>query len=159
MIKVFLSHQLRDAAVAQQIERRLRIFHDIPSYLDVIDPDASKQGDQIADHVKAHLGQCTQLLAVVSEATKLSWWVPWEIGIATEKDYPLATFSGGTTVLPEYLKKWPYLRNDADIDAYANASKAAERDFNTKRSFLAEGVARVRSTKGFYTTLSASLGR
>lgn len=158
-IKVFLSHQLRDAAVAQYIERRLRIVHDIPSYLDVIDPDASKQGDEIADHVKAELGKCTQLLAVVSEATKLSWWVPWEIGIATEKDYPLATFSGQTTMLPEYLRKWPYLRTDADIDAYANASKAAERDFNLKKTFLTEGVARVRSTKGFYTTLAASLGR
>ena len=158
-IKVFSSHQAKDAGIAADIERRLRVYHAIPSYLDVIDPDAAKQGDQIADHVKKHLGLCTQLLAVVSESTKQSWWVPWEIGIATEKNFPLATFSGGLAVLPEYLRKWPYLRSDADIDAYAYASKAADSSLATKRSYLSEAEARSQSTKGFYTTLSARLGR
>jgi hypothetical protein len=95
----------------------------------------------------------------VSEATKTSWWVPWEIGIATEKDYPLATFSGGSAALPEYLRKWPYLRSDADLDRYAEASKTAARDLVTKRGYLTESVARERSTKEFFRVLRGSLGQ
>jgi hypothetical protein len=93
----------------------------------------------------------------VSEATRTSWWVPWEIGIASEKDFPLATFAGGTTNLPEYLKKWPYLRSDSDLDLYAEASKKAASDFSTKLRHLQESVARERSTKEFFRVLRAGL--
>ncbi|OWK25703.1 hypothetical protein AJ87_07450 [Rhizobium yanglingense] len=63
--------------------------------------------------------KCTQLLAVVSEKPQQFWWVPWEIGVATEKDFPLASFLGGGAPPPEYLRKWPYLQNDLDINRYA----------------------------------------
>lgn len=157
-MKVFISHQRADTTLALSIQQRLSIRHGIASYLDVIDPDAGTATD-LGAHVKAELSKCTQLLAIVSEATKLSWWVPWEIGIATEKDYPLATFAGGSAVLPEYLRKWPYLRSDADLDRYAEASKTAVREFVTKRGYLTESVARERSTKEFFRVLRGSLGQ
>jgi hypothetical protein len=156
-MKVFISHQRADSTLALGIAGRLRIYHAIESYLDVIDPNVASTGDELADHVKSELGKCTQLLAVVSEATRTSWWVPWEIGIATEKEFPLATFAGGSAAVPEYLKKWPYLRTEADLDRYAEASKSAARDFASKLSYLTESVARERSTKGFFRVLRASL--
>ena len=79
------------------------------------------------------------------------------IGIATEKAYPLATYAGGTTTGPEYLRKWPYLRSLTDLDLYAAASKTAADVFRDKRHFLAESSARGYSTKEFFRTLRASL--
>lgn len=91
-MKIFISHQQTDSVLASRLASRLKINHGIASYLDAIDPDVGKSGDSLADHVKDELGKCTQLLAVVSAATQKSWWVPWEIGMATEKDFPLDIF-------------------------------------------------------------------
>lgn len=85
--------------------------------------------------------------------------MPWEIGIATEKDFPLATYAGGYSTIPEYLRKWPYLRSATDLDMYVAASKAAANDFQIKRSYLVEATARSRSTKEFYRVLKGSLGQ
>lgn len=65
-------------------------------------------------------------MAVVSAATKESWWVPWEIGVATVRRYPLATFRAGDCVLPEYLRKRPYLLSEADIDTFVRVSRTTE---------------------------------
>lgn len=158
-IKVFISHKQVDAAQAKHIADRLLNVHQISSYLDVIDPIIGKTGEALADYVREQLGKCTQLLAVVSPATQESWWVPWEIGVATEKDYPLATF-GGSAVLPEFLRKWPVLKNDHHLDLYAQASKLADREYETKRRVLVEAsVAQRGATKEFYRTLRGSLGQ
>ncbi|PUA19357.1 toll/interleukin-1 receptor domain-containing protein [Glaciimonas sp. PCH181] len=158
-MKIFISHQQVDSELALSLSKRLLTVHGISTYLDVIDSAVSASGDALADHVKDELGKCTQLLAVVSDATRASWWVPWEIGIATEKDFPLATYAGGYTAVPDYLSKWPYLRSTADLDLYATASKTAAKDFETKRGFLVEATARSRSTKEFYRVLRGSLGQ
>lgn len=158
-MKIFISHQQVDTELALSLSRRLLTVHGISTYLDVIDPVVSSSGDMLADHVRDELGKCTQLLAVISEATKGSWWVPWEIGIATEKDFPLATYAGGYSTIPEYLRKWPYLRSATDLDMYVAASKAAANDFQIKRSYLVEATARSRSTKEFYRVLKGSLGQ
>lgn len=159
MIKVFLSHQALDAPLAADIAAKLRLRHGIDSYLDVIDPHIGKPGEDLAAHIQIEMGKCTQLLAVISPATQASQWVPWEIGVATEKDFPLATFSGGRVRPPEFLRKWPYLIDDVDLDRYARASKAAETSFARKRVTLNEGAARVRSTREFFVNLRSSLGQ
>lgn len=160
MIKVFLSHQSRDAAAAAHVARRLRDYHQIESYLDVIDPYINNRGEDLASHIRAQMSRCTQLLAIVSDATKASQWVPWEIGVATEKDFPLATYSAEYAVPPEFLRKWPYLRSDADIDLYARTSKSAQQTFIWKRSStFSDAAARATSTGEFFTTLRAGLGQ
>lgn len=159
MIKVFLSHQQADAITASQIERRLRIHHSIESYLDVIDPYLLQDGEDLAAYIREKMGACTQLLAVVSNATRGSQWVPWEIGVATEKKFPLATFSAGGVAPPEFLQKWPYLTTDFDIDRYAMASKSANITFASKRMRLAESIAREQATTDFFSILRSSLGQ
>lgn len=158
-MKVFISHQRADTTFALDVSNRLRVSHGIDSYLDVIDPDASTKGDKLGDHVRAELGKCTQLLAVVSVATKGSWWVPWEIGLSTERDQPIATYAKDATPLPEYLKKWPYLKTDADLDKYAIASKAAQQVYLVKKMVLTEGIARQSGTQEFYSRMRAALGQ
>lgn len=160
MIKVFLSHQSADPATAAYVARRLKDRHAIDSYLDVIDPYIGRPGEDLAAHIKAQMGRCTQLLAVVSESTKASQWVPWEIGVATEKDHPLATFSAGGALPPEFLRKWPYLRTDGDLDQYALASKTARNTLLRKRSAnLTEAAAQNSATGEFYSLLRRGLNQ
>jgi hypothetical protein len=159
MIKVFLSHQSTDSVTAARIAQRLRINHSIDSYLDVIDPFIGHRGEDLAAHIRTEMSKCTQLLAVVSEATKNSQWVPWEIGVATEKSYPLATFLAGNATAPEFLRKWPYLRSDLDVDRYAQASKSAQNVLIRKRATLNESGARAQATPDFFKTLRSSLGQ
>lgn len=134
------------------------MHHSIECYLDLIDPDSKSKGDDLGDHIRGELAKCTQLMAVVSSNTKNSWWVPWEIGVATEKDHPIATYAGDNTTLPEYLKKWPYLRSNTDLDTYARISKNADRTFTVqKNAYATDSVARDRSTREFYRDMRAAL--
>ncbi|MBW9090814.1 toll/interleukin-1 receptor domain-containing protein [Rhizobium wenxiniae] len=160
MIKVFLSHQRADSMVASRIADRLKRYHSIESYLDVIDPYVKANGEDLAAHIRKEMTNCTQLLAVISDSTIASQWVPWEIGVATEKNYPLATYSQGYARPPEFLQKWPYLRSDADIDEYAKASKRAASTYQVRKSAsFSDASAQVSSTAEFFKSLRAGLGQ
>ena len=66
-----------------------------------------------------------RLLAIVTENTPLSWWVPFEIGVARETDSLIATFLEVNRVstvkveLPSYLKKWPILTSTTSLQIWA----------------------------------------
>lgn len=157
-IKVFISHKLEDAGQAKAIADRLRIHHNIDSYLDVLDPVIGKTGEELAKYVREKMASCTQLLAVISPVTKESWWVPWEIGVASEKDYPLATY-GGTASLPDFLKKWPVLKNEQHLDAYARASQQADRGRLLLERTVTASTARKSATQEFYRSLRSQIGQ
>lgn len=125
-MKVFISHQQLDSDKAMLIARTLE-KHGVSYYLDTIDKSFRKDGNDLADYIRIQLSRCNALIAVVSSATKKSWWVPWEIGVATERNYPLSTYLSAGTSPPEYLKKWPILRNLDDIGEFASLSKDISR--------------------------------
>lgn len=158
-IKVFLSHQRADSAKASEIAQRLLHRHSIPSYLDVIDPYLGRPGEELAQHIRAEMAKCTQLLAVVSAATRESQWVPWEIGVATEKDFPLASFANYTQAVPEFLRAWPYLRSLEDVDKYAEASKRGNTVYIQKRATLSESAAFRSGSQTFFSDLRGRLGQ
>jgi hypothetical protein len=99
-------------------------------------------------------------MAVVSQRTKDSWWVPWEIGIATEKEFPISTYAGEQCELPTYLKKWPYLTNLTHVDLWVDASREADRHVERTRSLReSAGEIRTRATREFYTRVRRTLGQ
>lgn len=159
LAKVFISHQQRDSSQALAIASRLKSGHNIASYLDVVDNQLNRSGDDLGAHIRDELGKCTHLLAVVSDATPTSWWVPWEIGVATEKDYPLATYAVSTQTLPEYLKKWPYLRSLSDLDKYAALTKTTLMERASLESNMSATAALHRSTRDFHINLRKALGQ
>ncbi|MCD5401358.1 toll/interleukin-1 receptor domain-containing protein [candidate division NPL-UPA2 bacterium] len=148
-IKVFISHKKEDSSNAAQIARYLEIHDEVSCYVDVLDSTLfSYGGDDLGEYFRDKLGECTHLMAVVSENTKLSWWVPFEIGIASEKQYPISTFAIQYTDLPQYLKKWPYLRNETDLDKYIRVA------LTTRPHILVEGLEKIAaSRRGSYTRL------
>jgi hypothetical protein len=157
-LKVFISHHSSDSAKAKQIADRLLSPHGVLSYLDVVDHYIGRNGEDLADHLRKQMATCDHLIAVISINTKASQWVPWEIGVATEKDYPLAAYSEMITAVPEFLAAWPRLRSMEHVDAYVRASRTGSQMKLAKRN-LGESysTAQAAGTRAFYTNLRSSL--
>lgn len=116
---VFISYRHMDRAYAININTRL-LQANIKTYLDVLDPE-SQTTDDITGVITRNISECTHLLAVVSERTANSWWVPFEIGEATITNRRICSFRTGPTELPLYLDKWPKLSSDKDIEFFIEA--------------------------------------
>lgn len=131
MAKVFVSHKNTDLSLAERVARRVRA-NGLETYLDTIDDALLKDGPDLADHLLRRMSECQQLIAVVSSTTKDSWWVPWEIGVGSEKGFRMASFSETYVILPSYLEKWPALHTDQHIDLYCQYSKQTETVMNRR---------------------------
>lgn len=132
---VFISYRHMDRAYAVKINTRL-MQANIKTYLDVLDPE-SQTTDDITGVITRNISECTHLLAVVSEKTALSWWVPFEIGEATITSRRICSFKTGPAELPLYLDKWPKLTNDRDIEFFIDAYR---NEATLKRSMSLESV-------------------
>ena len=118
-MKIFISHKKEDSGIAAKIALELRLIG-IPFYLDVLDTSVTKSGKELTDHIKRNLNDCTDIIVVISEATKYSQWVPFEVGMSAQKDMPTATFLQENALLPEFLEYWPRLKQPNDIKKYVS---------------------------------------
>jgi hypothetical protein len=116
---VFISYRHTDRIQAMAINARLKLAN-IKTYLDVLDTE-SQQTDDITAVITRNITECTHLLAVVSQETAMSWWVPFEIGEATISDRRICSYKIGASALPLYLDKWPKLSGDTDLDFFIDA--------------------------------------
>jgi len=117
-MRIFVSHQKKDEVEAARVASTLRTNgHEV--YLDIIDTNLGKNGDDLGDYIRAQMSKCDSLIAVISISTKESSWVPWEIGVATEKNFPLSTYLTDNSTPPEFLKKWPVLKSIANLNEFA----------------------------------------
>jgi hypothetical protein len=155
VVKVFVSHKNEDSEQAAAVSAFLR-NRGLMVYLDVIDSQLEKGGPDLADYIREQLERCTQLLAVISRQTRASWWVPWEIGVATEKERFLASYVSDGSTVPEYLAKWPYLRTKSDLEMYVAESKKAQLLVEQKGRTAA---ARSTGFRAFHANLKSSLGQ
>ncbi|MBX9822475.1 toll/interleukin-1 receptor domain-containing protein [Afipia birgiae] len=157
-VKVFISHKNEDTVQAGAVAAHLQ-SNGLNVYLDVIDRQLDKSGPDLADYIRQQLEQCTQLLAVISPRTQASWWVPWEIGVATEKERFLASFVSDNATVPEFLVKWPYMRTKQDLDIYIRESKKAQLLVEERLQRGYPTTARATGFRSFHTSMKASLGQ
>ena len=115
---VFLSHKREDSQATAFIAHALTL-RGIRFYLDVFDP-MLRTTEDITKSLQESIHKCTHIMAVVSEYTTASWWVPFEIGVATELNRRVSTYELSTVNLPDYLMKWPILRNGKDLDKFCD---------------------------------------
>ena len=120
-MKVFISHKQEDAQLAARIAQYF-LSRKVAYYLDVIDTQLQKDGPELAEYLRFQLDSCSHLLAVLTNHSSASWWVPWEIGVATEKERYLASYVSGIVNIPEFLHKWPYLKSEQDLQKYIDQS-------------------------------------
>lgn len=129
---VFISYRHADVQLATNIYQRLTTSG-ISAYLDRLD-SVSQSTDDITQVITQRIKECTHLIAVVSETTSLSWWVPFEIGEATITERRIATFQARHTSLPEYLEKWPIMTRDSHLELFIRAYR--EEGVSTRRVIL-----------------------
>ena len=94
-----------------------------------------EDGEKLTKHIKGKLSECTDVIVVLSEQTKKSWWVPFEIGMATQKDMPIANYLLSAQTLPDYLEFWPRLKNRRDILMYVETRKQIANQVLQERAF------------------------
>ena len=161
-MSIFISHTTSDDLIAKKIFLRLTKIYHIKCYIDDIDKELeNKRGkSSLTPLLVNRLRKCDTLLAVVTENTKGSWWVPFEIGTAREMprvissftnlpDYPTYSKKQG---LPEYFLEWPRLRTDEDLDIFAN-------EYQRKFLLLQEGSESIsfNNVRNFESNLMKSL--
>jgi hypothetical protein len=132
---VFISYRHSDRPHAIAISTRL-IKANIKTYFDVLDPE-SQTTDDITGVITRNITACTHLIAVVSDKTTLSWWVPFEIGEATISNRRICSFKTGPVELPLYLDKWPKLSTDTDLEFFIDAYRE---EVTTKRSMALDSI-------------------
>lgn len=157
-MKVFISHKREDAGLAALIAKELNDYN-TTCYLDVFDQFEIKDGKALTDHIKKSLNSCSDILVVMSESTKESQWVPFEIGMAAQLDMPTVTFLRQSIVLPEYLEYWPRLKSLTDIGTYVRArhlaQEAAEAMYHS--TYETASSRRAYETATFYNYVKSAL--
>ena len=140
---VFISYRHTDRAHAMAINTRLTQAN-IKTYLDVLDAE-SQTTEDITTVITRNITECTHLMAVVSEQTAQSWWVPFEIGEATISNRRICSYKIGPSALPLYLDKWPKLSGENDINFFIDAYRE---ELLSKRSMGLESFSE--SVRGTY---------
>lgn len=118
---VFISHKSEDKESALLIAGYLK-RQCIYSYVDVLDPTLQTT-DDITKTLMDRINLCTHLMAVVSQYTEKSWWVPFEIGVGSEKDRRITSYQLTAVNLPDFLTKWPILKSQSDLDIFIRLYK------------------------------------
>lgn len=155
-MKVFISHKKEDAIPALALKEEFR-KKGVDTYLDLLDSSIISDGKKLTDHIKNNLNSCTDIVVVMSENTRSSWWVPFEIGMSAQADMPTASYLKSEVELPSYLSYWPRLRSLADVDKYVSTRKRIEQQ--TIREYGRTMFAERKSieTRRFYEALKAEL--
>lgn len=123
---VFLSHKKEDKKAAIAIGQYLTDVVGVNIYLDINDAElqeATREANdkKIVERIKKGLNASTHLLCLISESTKLSWWVPYEIGLADAKEKNIASMKlKGIEDVPSYLKIHKTLYNVEEFLRYAS---------------------------------------
>lgn len=121
---VFISHKSEDKVTAIKIKNRLSELG-VNSFLDVVDLEHDLEPEELTNRLKLKMEESSDLLAVVSDVTEKSWWVPFEIGMAAHVNLPMVSFlkEGLVKKLPGYLRIWPSLSGIETLKAYADQVK------------------------------------
>lgn len=155
-MKVFISHKNTDQAVALRIQTALKSLQ-VEAYLDLLDDITIDKGEALTQHIRTKLNECTDILVVLSENTKTSWWVPFEIGMAAQKDLPIVNYLQTGVALPDYLSYWPRLKTEADLAKYVSAkNKTHQEILNEQRSGRFNATI-ASETQRFYSELKLQL--
>ena len=121
---VFISHKKEDEDAANAIGNYLTNVAGINIYLDtqdcVLREAVSTENDQkIVDSIQNGLTSSSHLLCLISDNTKLSWWVPYEIGFADKQGIDIAALKlNNVDDIPSYLKTKRALYTSDDFLRY-----------------------------------------
>lgn len=156
-MKVFISHKNTDQYIARRVLEVLK-SQGVDAYLDLLDNTVVYKGELLTKHIKSKINECTDILVVMSEETRYSWWVPFEIGMATQKDLPTVSYLQSGVELPDYLAYWPRLKNETDLLQYVVTRRYVQQQTIIGRSLEQSSFSNNTSeTERFYAELKQRL--
>ena len=150
---IFISHRQADSQTALAIAYALMEIADVDVYLDSFNPDLARAGsaDAVTGVIDFGLNACTHLLAVISNKTRGSWWVPYEIGIAKFRPVPRAlVLLEEVRELPEYLRLTDILKDKIEISSWAK-NLPGSRVSKSISTLEIPGIPSIRSSNPTYT--------
>jgi len=153
---VFISHKQEDSAQAAELHRYFT-SNGVPAYVDLLElgQPGLKSDEDITNRILDRLNKCTHLMALVSEVTKQSWWVPFEIGVATNQGNRISSLNYKLVDLPEYLKIWPVLRTKEHLDRYIQLYRT---DKTAQKAFT-DSVQAARTAADFHRQMKSITGQ
>jgi hypothetical protein len=155
-VKVFISHKNEDSVQAVVLKTAFE-KNGVTSYLDVLDSSIDSGGKSLTDHIKENLNTCTDIIVIMTDNTKYSWWVPFEIGMSAQIDMPTAIFLKSDVIMPSYLSYWPRLKTTADVDKYVAVRKQIEQQMQQQYGRYELSSRRASETREFYAALKKEL--
>ena len=155
-MRVFISHKSTDSLQALKLAAAFA-KNGIRYYLDVLDGKINGDGRELTEHIKQNLNECTDIIVVMSEATKTSWWVPFEIGMSAQVDMPTASFLKGNVEMPSYLSYWPRLKTESDVDKYVAVREKTRQIINEQCTHTYFADRKATETRAFYDALKREL--
>lgn len=118
---VFISHKKEDQHIAIELGEFLMKTMNVDIYLDIYDPELQeavsvKNDAKIVESIVEGLKISDILLCVISDKTKLSWWVPYEIGMADNLGIRIASIkTKEIDDFPSFLKTKKTLNNISEV--------------------------------------------
>jgi hypothetical protein len=146
---IFLSHKSEDKEAVKKIGEHIR-SKDLDIYLDVDDPNlqaAVRNNEHVAITKFIELGirSCTHLMTLISEETKRSWWVPYEVGFGKSAKKAISTLKLKTVrYVPSFLQITTLLEDATHLDAYLMRIKRGQPQ--TKYSMTSDTLDRLIET-------------
>ncbi|MHA0048670.1 toll/interleukin-1 receptor domain-containing protein [Deinococcus sp. PEB2-67] len=114
---VFISYKGADIDMARAAAKALKA-QEIDIWFDEHDPlltIANQAGNhaEVVRRIEEGIANSTHILVMISESTKESWWVSFEIGSARRKEAEVAYIPrNNVTYLPSYLKIATQIKSD-----------------------------------------------
>ena len=121
---VFISHKSEDKYVAEYVGNLLKNAG-VDIYLDSNDiglqqATREQNASKIVSHIEKALTTSTNILVLITEKTKESWWVPYEIGYAKKGKKDIASLLlKNVNDFPDYLEIEKKLRGLEDLKNYS----------------------------------------
>jgi len=156
-MSVFISYFRADEQAASAVNSTLK-QNNVVTYLDLLDDDL-KKAENVTSAILKGLEDCTHLLAIVSRNTQVSWWVPFEIGVATRAQRRISTYALSRILLPDYLKHWPVLYDDTGLLAFIKRYLQDSSTLEKKGRVYEARASAIQSAATFHRLLKTDLGQ
>ena len=138
---VFVSHKFNYKHVAVRVAECIKSLG-LVAWVDVLDPTIHKGDPDLDARIERILTRSFSLMAVVSDTTKESWWVPFEIGIAYELRRYLSVYTEKFTEveLPLFLEKRPKVTSLSELHSWCDKIKTLKGVPRDRRIFSSTGI-------------------
>ena len=117
-----MSHTTKDDDLAEEVAKCIRSFK-LTAWVDSDHLERKHDGPGMASKIQGVIRRSYCLLAVVTSATSESWWVPFEIGVASDRDRYLSTYGDPRVALPSFLAAWPRVRDHDELHLWCEDVK------------------------------------